>query len=137
MGTVYADITLKNATDAGNVWRGYTTEQQVRQLSVRALVDTGAGTLVIDENTCKKLGLSVKGLRSVTLAGGEKLVARLTEPVEVHWKNRESTCNALVLPGEHQVLLGAIPLEDMDLIINPKKQELEGAHGGEIITMVK
>jgi clan AA aspartic protease len=104
---------------------------------VRALVDTGAGTLVIDENTCKKLGLSIEGLRSVTLAGGERLVARVTEAVEVHWKNRKSTCHALMLPGEHQVLLGAIPLEDMDLTINPKKQELEGAHGEEIITMVK
>jgi clan AA aspartic protease len=134
---VYTEITLKNAGDACNVWRGYTTEDQVRQVTVRALVDTGAGTLVMGEDICKKLGLAVKGSRSVTLAGGKRLVAKLTEPVEIHWENRESTFNALVLPGEHEVLIGAIPLEDMDLIVNPKNQKLEGAHGEEILCTVK
>ncbi|MDR1655542.1 MAG: retroviral-like aspartic protease family protein [Treponema sp.] len=137
MGTVYEELMLKNAGDAIGVWRGYTTEEKVRQVSVKAMVDTGAGTLVMGEDTCRKLGLTVKGLRTVTLAGGEKLVARITEPVEIHWKNRESTCNALVLPGEHEVLLGAIPLEDMDLTINPKSRRLEGAHGEEILSTVK
>jgi clan AA aspartic protease len=137
MGMVYADITLKNAGDAIGVWRGYTTEKEVRQVRVRAMVDTGAGTLVMGEDICKKLGLSIEGLRRVTLAGGEKLVARVTEAIEIHWKNRKSTCNAMMLPGEHEVLLGAIPLEDMDLTVNPKKLELEGAHGEEIVSVVK
>jgi clan AA aspartic protease len=137
MGTVYAEVTLKNAGDVNGVWRGYNTEEQIRQVRVRAMVDTGAGTLVIGEDIRQKLGLGIKGLRGVTLAGGERLIARLTEPVEIHWKNRFSACHALALPGEHDVLLGAIPLEDMDLIVSPKKQELVGAHGDEIITMVK
>jgi clan AA aspartic protease len=101
------------------------------------MVDTGAGTLVIGEDICQKLGLSIRGLKRVTLAGGGHLVAKVTEPVEVHWKNRFCSFNALVLPGEHEVLLGAIPLEDMDLIVDPKRQELVGAHGDEAITMIK
>jgi clan AA aspartic protease len=137
MGMVYADLTIKNAFDVNAVWRGYSTEEKIRQVTVRAIVDTGAGTLVIGEDICRKLGLSIKGLRRVTLAGGEHLVARITEPVEIHWKNRLSTFNALVLPGEHETLLGAIPLEDMDLIVDPKRQELIGAHGDEVITMIK
>jgi clan AA aspartic protease len=136
MGTVCADITIKNAGDVSNIWRGLTTEKDVRQVTVRAIVDTGAGTLVIGEDLRRKLGLSVKGLRGVTLAGGERLVARITEPVEIHWKDRSSTFNAMVLPGEHETLLGAIPLEDMDLIVDPKRQELTGAHGDEILTRV-
>jgi clan AA aspartic protease len=137
MGTVYTDITLKNAGDVSGVWRGYNTEKQIRQVTVRAVVDTGAGTLVIGEDIRQKLGLGIKGLRGVSLAGGERLVARLTEPVEIYWKDRSSACYALVVPGEHEVLLGAIPLEDMDLIVSPKKQELVGAHGDEVITMIK
>jgi clan AA aspartic protease len=137
MGTVYTEITIKNAGDSINVWRGYTTGEQVRQVTVTALVDTGAGTLVIGEDLRQKLGLAVVGLRGVTLAGGERFVARLTEPVEIHWKERFSTCHALALPGEQEVLLGAIPLEEMDLAINPKKQELAGIHGDEILYTVK
>jgi hypothetical protein len=42
----------------------------------------------------------------------------------------------LVLPGVQHVLLGALPLEDMDLVIHPKSQELVGAHGDEIISLI-
>jgi clan AA aspartic protease len=136
MGTVYAELILKNAVDVGSAWRGYITEKEVHQVAVRALVDTGAGTLVIGDDICQKLGLSIKGLRGVTLAGGEHVVGKITEPVEIHWNERFSTFLALVLPGEHEVLLGAIPLEDMDLIVDPKRQELIGAHGDEVITRV-
>jgi clan AA aspartic protease len=136
MGIVYADLILKNARDVGNVWCGHIAEKNVHQAAVRAVVDTGAGTLVIGEDIFQRLGLTIKGLRGVTLAGGEHLVGRITEAVEIHWKDRFSTLNALVLPGEHEVLLGALALEDMDLIVDPKRQELIGAHGDEAITRV-
>lgn len=45
-------------------------------------------------------------------------------PVELHFKNRRTMCNAMVLPGDNEVLLGAIPLEDMDVLIHPQRQEL-------------
>ncbi|MDR3147209.1 MAG: aspartyl protease family protein [Treponema sp.] len=137
MGTVYADLILKNAGDVNNIWRGYTTEQDVRQVVVQAVVDTGAGTLVFGEDICEKLGLSIRGLRRITLAGGEHAVVRVTEPVEIHWKDRFCTFNGMVLPGEHEVLLGAIPLEDMDLIVDPNRQQLIGAHGDEPIGRIK
>jgi hypothetical protein len=49
--------------------------------------------------------------------------------VNIRWKDRHTSCPAVVIPGAKSILLGAIPLEDMDLIINPLKQELVGAHG--------
>ena len=136
MGMVYAEITLKNAGDVRMAWEGLIPEAAVREATVRALVDTGAGTVVMGEELCLQLGLSIEGLRGVTLAGGERMVGRRTEAVDIHWKDRSATFRALVLPGEHQVLLGAIPLEDMDLIVDPKRQELVGAHGDEILTRV-
>jgi clan AA aspartic protease len=137
MGTVYAEITLKNAGDSTRLQDGRITEGDVRTVTVQALVDTGCGTLVINEEICKTLGLTIKGLRSSTLANGAKQLCQVTEPVEIHWKGRDSACKAIVLPGAEDVLLGAIPLEDMDLIINPARQELTGAHGDEVVCLIK
>ncbi|GHV42378.1 hypothetical protein AGMMS49546_20760 [Spirochaetia bacterium] len=137
MGTVYAEITLKNRGDVSDVNRGYMKEPEIRETTVRALVDTGAITLVISETIRKKLGLVIEGLREATLANDQKEICRVTEPVEVHWKERKTACPALVIPGEGDVLLGAIPLEDMDLIVNPAKQELAGAHGDKVVALIK
>jgi clan AA aspartic protease len=137
MGTVYTEITLKNTGDVNNARRGYIPEKEVRCTTIRALVDTGAGTLVINETVRRQLGLEITGLRGAELADGARQVYQVTEPVEVHWKNRDSTCRALVLPGAGDVLLGAIPLEDMDLIVDPAGQELKGAHGDEVVCLVK
>jgi clan AA aspartic protease len=137
VGTVYTEITLKNAVDVGEFQRGHIGEQSVRTTTVQALVDTGAGSLIISEQIREKLGLAIKGLRSAALANGGREVCRLTEPVEIHWKDRYTTCHALVLPGVEDILLGAIPLEDMDLLVDPARRELTGAHGDEVVCMVK
>ena len=133
MGIVHAEITLKNAIDMGNARRGMIKDFEVRQTTVTAVVDTGAGTLVINEAIRQKLGLEIQEKRRATLADGATHDYEVTEPVSVHWKNRISSCNAFVLPDSNNVLLGAIPLEDMDLIVNPKKLELVGAHGDEVM----
>ena len=137
MGLVYAEITLKNAVDVGYAQNGSIMETEIRQTTVQALVDTEAGTLVINETIRQVLGLKITGTRQVELADGARQEYAVTQPVNVQWKNRETTCLALVLPDSSDVLLGAIPLEDMDLIVNPVKQELVGAHGDEILCMIK
>ena len=136
MGIVYAEITLKNAGDVVKAESGYIKEKEIRAVSVRALVDTGAGTLVINEELMRQLGLEARGLRRASLANNARQICKVTGPVEVHWKDRMMTCQALAVPDSSEVLLGAIPLEDMDLIVNPSKQELEGAHGDEILTYI-
>ena len=135
MGTVLAEITLKNATDNVNHERGLIKEGDVRSETVTAIVDTGAMSLVITEELRQKLGLSIRGEKPVLIANGLRLSCKITEPVEICWKNRYSSQNAVVIPGAEKVLLGAIPLEDMDLIVNPVTQELVGAHGDIMETM--
>ncbi|MDR0663486.1 MAG: hypothetical protein LBF80_05335 [Spirochaetaceae bacterium] len=137
MGLVHAEITLKNATDLADARREIISEKEIRSVTVDALVDTGSGTLGINEEIREKLGLGIQGLRSAELANGGKQICRLTEPVEVYWKDRFCTCRALVIPGAKEALLGAIPLEDMDLAVHPARNELVGAHGDEIICMLK
>jgi clan AA aspartic protease len=137
MGLVHTEITLKNAGDVRDFKRGMIAEKEIHSVTVEALVDTGSGTLGITEELREKLGLSIQGQRGATLANGGRQVCRLTEPVEIHWKDRFSVCMALVIPGAKDVLLGAIPLEDMDLIVHPAYNELVGAHGDEIIYSLK
>ena len=131
MGTVYAEITLKNAGDVASAHRGLLKEQNVRGTMVNAVVDTGAITLVISKTVCEKLGLEIQETREATLANNTKEICRIAEPVEIQWKKRKSVCRPWVLPGAELTLLGVIPLEDMDLMVDPKKQELTGRHGEE------
>ena len=135
MGTVYAEITLKNAADYSYYERGLIKEQDLRSAAVTALVDTGAMSLVITEDLRKKLGLAVRSERIVHIANGQRVLSKVTEPVEINWKNRCSTVQAVIIPGSDIVLLGSIPLEDMDLIVNPVTKELVGAHGDRVETL--
>ena len=138
MGTVYAEITLKNAGDVSEFQRGHIGEQEVRSVTVTAMVDTGCGSLVITEQVREKLGLAIEELCNVELANGGKEECSLTEPVRICWKNRHTACQALVLPGAAgEVLLGAIPLEGMDLLVDPVRQELAGVHGDKALYMAK
>ena len=137
MGFVYADITLTNAVDEANALRGIIDESNIRQTTLTAMVDTGAGNLVINEEIRELLGLEIKATRQAELADGSLKKYTLTEPISVQWKNRTTICQAMVLPNTSEVLLGAIPLEGMDLIVNPLSQELVGAHGEDILHKIK
>jgi clan AA aspartic protease len=137
LGIVYSEIVLKNAGDVANVQRGIIPEKEVRTVAVKAMVDTGAGTLVINEEIRAKLGLATQSLRRTALADGVSAIYQVTEPVYIHWEDRDTACMAVVIPHADSVLLGAIPLEDMDLIVDPKRQQLVGAHGNEVVCLVK
>jgi clan AA aspartic protease len=142
MGEVRTEITLVNIGDQNDANRGYIPQDQVRRLTVNAVVDTGArtgtkGPLVINEETREKLGLLVEETSETTVAGGGTVSGGVTEYVEVRWKDRKTPCQAVVLPGEEDVLVGAYPLEGMDLLVHPKNQEVVGAHGDKIRNVVK
>jgi clan AA aspartic protease len=137
MGQVYEAITLKNAGDKIRVECGFMKDPEIRQTTVRAMVDTGAITLVITEGVREQLGLTVTETSEATLANNQKERCQITEPVEVHWKDRVTACPALVIPGDGEVLLGAIPLEGMDLMVNPVDQKLVGVHGDKPVYLVK
>jgi len=137
MGLVYTDITLKNAYDVGAYRRGGRKELEIRQTTVRAMVDTGCFTLIITEAVRQELGLDVIEEYDVTLANETTETCKKTEPVEVHWKNRHDVVRPMVLPSAKEVLLGAIPLEGMDLIVDPARQTVIGAHGEKAVYPVK
>ena len=135
MGIVRAEITLKNAGDVTSVQRGYIKKPEIRQTVVEAVVDTGAITLIINEKLRRQLGLGVVGTKEATLADNTKKIVKIAETVEVHWKNRFMACQPWVV-GSGNILLGAIPLEDMDLMVDPGSQTLVGAHGEEEVGLL-
>jgi len=135
MGLVHAEISLKNVKDKMKAEEGYIKEPEIRQTTVQAVVDTGAMTLVINEQLRQQLGLEVVGSKVATLANNVKETVKIAEPVEVRWKNRSMTCQPWVV-GSGRVLLGAIPLENMDLMVDPGSQELVGVHGEEEVGLL-
>jgi clan AA aspartic protease len=129
MGMVYEEITLKNVEDAGNARGGFIRPENIRTATVTAVVDTGSMHLVITEELREKLGLGIREEKTAHIANGQSVPCKMTDAVEVHWKDREMTLPAMVISGAQKVLLGALALEGMDLMVDPVSQKLVGVHG--------
>ena len=124
MGLVYADITLLNSFDVTAAKKGLIAEKDIKKIDIKAMVDSGAITLTISDAIATQLDLEVEDRVDVELADGSHSQRELVGPVTIRFKNRTTSCSALVFPGINEVLLGAIPLEAMDVIIDPLAEQL-------------
>jgi clan AA aspartic protease len=124
MGLVYADIELVNGDDLALARRHFIGEDEIRKYAVNILVDTGSYYLCINETIQEQLGLSVIEKRKAQLANGSVEEYEVVGPIEVRFKNRRCHVDAMVLKGDNEPLLGAIPMEDMDVLVHPLRQEL-------------
>jgi clan AA aspartic protease len=112
MGLVSARLTLSNPRDPS-----------LEPIEVPALADTGSVFLCIPEHVRLQLGLEVHETREVKLADGTYRSYPYVGPIIAHFKNRTGFLGALVLGDE--VLLGAIPMEEMDLVVNPRDRTVD------------
>jgi clan AA aspartic protease len=96
---------------------------ELEPVAVDALADTGAFHLCIPEHVRIQLHLETVDSKEVTLADGTKTLAPYVGPIDVRFKNRVGFVGALVM-GD-QVLVGAIPMEDMDLVVVPKTRTID------------
>ena len=124
MGLVYAEIELISGDDLALYRRGFQSEGQIKRMKVNALVDSGAYMLVISEHIRQQLDLAVIEEQLFRLADDSERRAKVVGPVEVRFENRRASVDAVVLPGAEEVLLGSIPMEDLDVVIEPKQQRL-------------
>ena len=122
MGLVYAELLLTNAEDIGLLRRGFIKEDQVRKIKANSMVDSGAYMMVIPEHVKIQLGLEQIDQREVELADGKIHLCDVVGPIEIRFSNRKAVSNAFVMGNE--VLLGAIPMEELDVIINTREQKL-------------
>ena len=97
-------------------------KRDLAPLEVSALVDAGAMHLCIPQHIALQLDLAEQEKREVTLADGSKLLVPYVGPVEVRFGNRRCFVGAMVMGDE--TLLGAIPMEDMDLVLRPMTREV-------------
>jgi clan AA aspartic protease len=112
MGLVNGQLLLKNPR-----------LPDLEPVPVNALVDSGATHLCIPQHIQLQLRLDEIDSKEVTLADGSKRLVPYVGPIELRFKNRVGFVGALVM-GD-QVLLGAIPMEDMDLVIIPRTRTLD------------
>ncbi|MBO1347513.1 MAG: retroviral-like aspartic protease family protein [Hormoscilla sp. GUM202] len=124
MGLVYAEIELIRGADIVLFQEGQLPADQIRRLKVNALVDSGAYMLAINQQIKTQLDLRKVGEQVAELADGTQTRLEIVGPVDVQFENRSTTVRAMVLPGDSEVLLGSIPMEDMDVLIDPKQQKL-------------
>jgi len=93
------------------------------EIEVDALADTGSVFLCIPEHIRLQLELETLETRDVKLADGSRATYPYVGPIVLSFKNRSGFVGALVLGDE--VLLGAIPMEEMDLVVNPRDRTVD------------
>jgi clan AA aspartic protease len=133
MGRVLTQATIENLKDLWAAEEKRLAENQIRRVVVNdALVDTGATLLSLPTSMIQKLGLSkTSNKRVVTSAGFAD--ANLYEAVRLTIQGRSCTMDVLEVPDGVLALIGQIPLEHLDFVVDPRNQKLIGnpAHGGE------
>ena len=112
MGIVNTKVILKNPR-----------RLELEPVETEALVDTGLVHLCIPEHIKIQLGLEEIDKKEVTLADGSKNLVPYVGPIELRFKHRVGFAGALVMGG--QVLFGAIPMEDMDLVVVPRTRTID------------
>jgi len=111
MGLVHADLRLANPA-----------RPELAEIDATALVDTGALHLCIPEHIALQLGVATTEQREVTTADGKSHLFAYVGPIRIALLGRHCWTGALVF-GD-QVLLGAIPMEDMDLVVEPAQHRV-------------
>lgn len=111
MGLAYASLRLANAR-----------RPDLAPIDVEALADTGALLLCIPEHVALQLQLEELERREVTIADGTRRLVPYMGPLQVSLANRKCFAGAMVM-GD-QVLLGAVPMEDMDVVVHPRTQRV-------------
>jgi len=124
MGQVHAEIELISGEDMLHARRGNLDIDEIKKIRITALVDTGSVLLAINENIQEYLQLPVVNRKPYQMANGEVIVCDIVGPLEIRFQNRDAECSAIVLPGDAEPLLGMIPMEAMDVLIDPLRQEL-------------
>ena len=133
MGRVLTEATIENLKDLWDAQRGLLPPEQARRLVVPdALADTGATLLSIPTRLIRQLGLTQTATKRVTSSAGVTQAA-MYEAVRLTILGRSCTMDVLEVPDDVPVLIGQIPLEHLDLVVDPHDRTLIGnpRHGGE------
>ncbi len=133
MGRVTVVATVENLRDLENVWAGILASDQVRRVEIAdALVDTGASMLSMPRRLIEQLGLRPLRTRPVRTSAGLRM-AQVYGTVRLTIQGRDCPSDVVEVSDDCPVLVGQVPLELMDFVVDPVGQRVIGnpAHGGE------
>lgn len=133
MGRVLTEATVENLKDLWDADRNMVPPEQVRRVTTdQALVDTVCTSLALPARMIKALGLKKSHDKRASSAGGTIQVA-VYEAVRLTIQGRSMTIDPMEVPDDIPVLVGQIPLEALDFVIDVQGRRLTGnpAHGGE------
>jgi predicted aspartyl protease len=133
MGRVTTQATIENLADLYQAREGRLPPDKVRRLVVSdALVDTGASSLSLPASMIQQLGLVPGSRRRVRTADGPREVQQYSA-VKLTIQDRDGTIDVVEVPDACPVMIGQVPLELMDFVVDPKNQKIIGnpAHGGQ------
>ncbi|MBI1922696.1 clan AA aspartic protease [Candidatus Poribacteria bacterium] len=137
MGRFAVEFKLSNSIDVADARRGLLPPEQVRQVTMQGVVDTGATRLVIPERVAVQLGAPEAGDVGVRYADGRRETRKLVEEIRVDLLGRHSTFNAIVEPNRNSALIGAIVLEDLDFVVDCTAQMLRPRDPKQIISEIE
>ncbi len=135
MGKVLVTAKIENLDDLVLANKSLLPADQVRSVEVtEALVDTGAGTLSLPKGMIAQLGLQPLCPRQARTSAGI-VTLNMFRAVRLAIQGRDCICDVIEIPDDCPVLIGQIPLEALDFVIDPKEQKLIGnpRHGGEYV----
>jgi predicted aspartyl protease len=124
VGRVRVELEVANYGDLTMTQRGLLPPDQVRREKIQGMVDTGATQLVLPEAVVKRLGLTLGNTVNVRYADGRKAQRRRVNGVSVQLLGRDGVFTAICEPKRETALVGAIVLEDLDLLVDCVAQQV-------------
>ena len=124
MGRIHVDVVVANNFDVCKHEEGALPADEVRRAKVSAVIDRGASYLVLPERIAAKLGVPTAGKATVRYADRRKASRTVVEDVRVELLGRHGTFKAIVEPRRRDILIGAIVLEDLDLLVDCRTQTI-------------
>lgn len=137
MGRFSVEVELTNYDDRVRALNGDIPPERVRRARLAGVVDSGATRLVLSERVVQALGLRRSGQASVRFADGRMAMREMATGVELRFGDRGGLFTAIVEPGREDARIGAIVLEDLDLLIDCSGQRLVPRDSKQIVSEVE
>ena len=136
MGRVLTEAKIENLGDLWNEKQGLLTAEKVRRITVTdALVDTGATFLSLPIRVVQQLGLAPRYKKRIVTSDGTVCEVDVYDAVRLTIQDRDCSTDVIGVADNVPILIGQLPLEALDLVIDMRNHRLIGnpAHGGEHI----
>lgn len=137
MGRVTIDAKVTNLRDRYLAESGHRPAEEVRSMTIKGIVDTGAAMLVLPESVARQLGLPKTGEANVRYADHRTGTREIVGEVEVEILGRKNTFTAIVEPGRTDALIGAIVLEALDMLVDCRTQTLHPRDPDRIVAEIE